>query len=286
MLKKIRWDRVLIALAWMVSLGGVITLMSFIDGKKSAVQCRELRIRIPGMENFIGSDEVNDIVLRTSGPLPGRKLHDIDIQRLEDALERNPYIETASVYMDMDGVVKISVRQREPLLRLFSFTNQDFYIDRKGLKIPASANYTPHVIVASGFITESYAGKVDTIRTDIVRSLFKIAGFVGQDSLWKEQIEQLYVNEQNEIELIPRVGDHRIIFGSADSLEVKFRNLLAFYKKALPKVGWDAYKTINVKHVNQVICVKNNRDSLAVVPPAVPVVRDTITTSTQDTIKQ
>jgi len=66
------------------------------------------------------------------------------------------------------------------------------------------------------------------------------------------------VNQNHEIELIPRVGNQRILLGNADSLEAKFHNLRVFYKQALPQVGWDAYKLINIKYANQVIGVKND----------------------------
>jgi cell division protein FtsQ len=45
---------------------------------------------------------------------------------------------------------------------------------------------------------------------------------------------------------------------------------MAFYKQALPQVGWDAYKLINIKYSNQVIGVKNTKaDSVkaTVTPP-------------------
>jgi len=53
------------------------------------------------------------------------------------------------------------------------------------------------------------------------------------------------------------VGNHKILLGNADSLKIKFDNLLAFYKQALPKVGQDTYKTINIKYTNQVVGIKN-----------------------------
>ena len=71
------------------------------------------------------------------------------------------------------------------------------------------------------------------------------------------------MNDRNDIELIPRVGIQKIILGTADSLDIKMRNLLAFYKQAMPKVGWDTYKTINIKYTNQVVCEKNKIDSVA-----------------------
>ncbi len=77
-------------------------------------------------------------------------------------------------------------------------------------------------------------------------------------------MEQLFVSPKGDIEIVPRVGDHKIILGTADSLETKFRNLLVFYKKAIPKVGWDAYKTINLKYANQIIGERNIIDSTAV----------------------
>jgi cell division protein FtsQ len=46
------------------------------------------------------------------------------------------------------------------------------------------------------------------------------------------------------------------LLGNADSLALKFNNLKVFYKQALPMVGWDAYKTINIKYTNQVIGLK------------------------------
>ncbi|MES2810568.1 MAG: cell division protein FtsQ, partial [Bacteroidota bacterium] len=91
----------------------------------------------------------------------------------------------------------------------------------------------------------------------------KTMRYITGDSLWNAQISQVYVNEKREMELIPRVGNQRILLGNADSVEVKFSNLLAFYKQALPQVGWDAYKQINIKYANQVIGVKFTKaDSL------------------------
>jgi cell division protein FtsQ len=56
---------------------------------------------------------------------------------------------------------------------------------------------------------------------------------------------------------VPRVGNQRILLGNADSLATKFSNLKIFYKQALPLVGWDAYKLINIKYINQVVGVRN-----------------------------
>ncbi|MBC7915035.1 MAG: cell division protein FtsQ [Pyrinomonadaceae bacterium] len=291
MLKRINWKAILYGFLWLLSLGGLVTLMSFIEIKKSEIKCQDVKIIIPDVESFIGRREIDDIILLTSGTLVGRNLHTIDIHKIEKALKLNPYIEATKVYADMDGTIRIRISQREPVLRVINFTNQDFYIDKHGLKIPVSVNFTPHVLVANGFILEPFANKVDTLRTQLAKDLYKTALFVQGDTLWREQIEQMYVNNQKEIELVPRVGNHKIILGAADSLEVKFSNLLAFYKKAMPTVGWDAYKIINIKYTNQVVCVKNGLDSAALKPISAPAqslstdtlknIKDTVKLSTQ-----
>jgi cell division protein FtsQ len=103
-----------------------------------------------------------------------------------------------------------------------------------------------------------FANRVDSLRTPLAKQIFRTADYIRKDSLWSAQIAQIYVDDKHEIELIPRVGNQRILLGNADSLDTKFKNLLAFYKQAVPQVGWVAYKTINIKYTNQVIGIKND----------------------------
>jgi cell division protein FtsQ len=159
----------------------------------------------------------------------------------------------------MDGIINVEISQRQPILRVINQFDQDFYIDQHGLKIPLSSNFTARVLVANGYIDELFANRVDTLHTSLAADLFKTADYIRKDSLWDAQIAQIYVNPDHEIELIPRVGNNRILLGNADSLDNKFHNLLVFYKKAIPQVGWEAYKTINIKYANQVVGVKNEK---------------------------
>src|ERR1700761_302329 len=231
MFKKPIWKRVFVGLAWFLSLGGLIVLMSFIEIKKSEVICKEVKIYIPGNQYFIDRQEVDNILQVNSHALVGRRMENINIHDLENKLKANPFIEFAKVYSDMDGVISVEISQRQPILRLMNRFDQDFYVDQHGLKIPLSENFTARVLVANGYIDELFANHVDTLHTAIAQQVFKTADFIRKDSLWSAQIAQIYVNAGHEIELVPRVGNHRILIGDADSLESKFRNLLVFYKK-------------------------------------------------------
>lgn len=285
MLKRINWKVVFYCFVWMICLSGVVVLMSFISVKKETLKCKDVKVILPGNNNFIERDEVDRILLESSGSLIGRNLNDINIHELENVLKANPFIEYAKVFADMNGIVHVDIRQRKPVIRIINMANVNFYIDENGLKIPLSDNYTARVLVANGLIDEDFSGNVDTLSSQLAKDLLRAAKFIQADTLWNDQIEQLFVDLKGDIEIVPRVGDHKIILGNADSLEVKFRNLLVFYKKAMPKLGWDTYKSINLKYANQIICEKNIADSTALKNiPAIKPAIDSITVSSQDSI--
>ena len=265
MFKKRIWRYLFIGFAWLLSLGGLVVLMGFIDVKKKEVLCKDVKIYIPGSQYFIDRQEIDNILGLQNHSIIGKQMEDINIQALESKLKANPFIEFAKVYADMDGVINVEISQRQPILRVMNRFDQDFYVDQHGLKLPLSVNFTARVLVANGYIDELFANQVDTLHTALARQVFKTADFIRRDSLWDAQIAQIYINKDHEIELVPRVGNNRILLGDADSLEIKFRNLMLFYKKAVPQVGWNAYKIINIKYANQVIGVRNEtvkQDSL------------------------
>ncbi len=266
MLKRVNWRLVFKCFAWTLCLGGIITLMSFVEVKKNTVTCTNIKILIPGADNFIEREEIDAILKQSEGTLKGRNLERINLNAMEQRIIANPYIANSKVYADMDGVIHIEISQRQPLLRIINSNGQDYYIDRVGLKMPVSPNFTADVLVANGHILEHFGGKVDTLITKMAADLYRTALFLKKDTLWDSQIEQIFVNDKDDIELVPRVGNQRIILGSADSLEKKMNNLLIFYKKAMPQVGWDTYKTINIKYTNQIVCERNKIDSINGVP--------------------
>jgi len=284
--KRIFWKYVLISFCWLVSLGGVVVLMSFISIKQSAVICKDVKVYIPGNQYFIDRQEIDNILQVKDHSLIGRPINDINIQALENKLKANPFIESAKVYVDMGDVINVEISQRQPVLRMMNQFDQDFYIDAHGLKLPLSANFTAKVLVANGFIDEPFAGKVDTLHTQMAADIFKTANYILNDSLWSAQIAQIYVDKDHEIELIPRVGNQRILLDDADSLDTKFHNLKLFYKKALPQAGWNTYKIINIKYANQVVGVKNQftkQDSIAAVKAKVDSAKMDSTKMTNDT---
>ena len=133
---------------------------------------------IPGNQYFIDKEEVDNILRIHKHQLIGRNMESINLHQLEGRLRANPFIESATVYADMDGCdPRVEISQRQPMVRLINQSDQSFYIDQHGLKIPLSSNFTAKVVAANGFIDEAFSGKIDTLHTDLAKAIFKTADY-------------------------------------------------------------------------------------------------------------
>lgn len=197
---------------------------------------------------FITADEA-DRVLRNSGLYPvGKRMKNINSRQIEDALLKNPFIKEATCYKTNGRRLNIMLSQRLPLLRVMANDGKDFYIDDRGYEMEP-LGYVADLIVATG--------KVDTAFTK--RYLVDLGLFLRDNEFWNDQIEQINIDESGKADLIPRVGNQVIHLGRPDSLQKKFRNLMAFYEKVMPEVGWNKYTNIDISHTNQIIALKRDK---------------------------
>ena len=135
------------------------------------------------------------------------------------------------------------------------FDGTQFYVDQYGVKMPLSEQFTARVPVASGNIFERLE-KSDSVYSFVGNQVFKIASYVDKHPFYKALIEQIFVKADNELILVPKIGSHIIVFGDANKMEIKFKKLLAFYREGLSRIGWNTYRSIDLRFDGQVICKK------------------------------
>jgi len=253
-MKHIRWNIVFYSLVGVCALAGLFMLMGLVSKKADSQVCTSLKVVVEGKETFIDQQDIVKLINDSYGAVVGKELKAIQVERIEKALKKLPYVATASVHTDMDGLMQVTVRQREVILRVINKNGKEYYVDTDNKKIPVTLKYVPHVLVANGNIVESYNKPLEEVKSTMVKDLVKIVDHVRGDSLWENQIVQMYVNDQRDIELIPRVGKEVLILGNADSLAYKLDKLEIYYKNILPRVGTEAYKKVNVKYSGQIVC--------------------------------
>ncbi|MDP1725645.1 MAG: hypothetical protein Q8M15_02595 [Bacteroidota bacterium] len=251
--------RVGILLFWTCMLSGLIFVLGFAGKQEQELSCKKVFVSIKPLElQFFNRQRVLEVIrkgLNSEQKLLGMPLSEINISKLEKSLLKESLIEDAEVYSDLNGVLNIQVDQRKPLLRVVKYDGTQFYIDQHGIKMSLSEHFTARVPIANGNIFERFE-KGDSVYSFVGIQLFKIASYVDKDAFLKALIEQIFVRADNEFVIIPKIGNHIIIFGSADNLEKKFRKLLVFYREGLNRTGWKKYSSIDLRFEGQVICKK------------------------------
>ena len=123
--------------------------------------------------------------------------------------------------------------------------------------MPLSNHFTAHTHVATGMINVGYKRNKQTINKEsIINQLFDVTEYIRKDDFLNSQIVQIDVNNEQEIVLIPRVGEQKIVFGKGDDIEDKFTRLKLFYKKGIKPEELNKYTTLNLKYKQQIICSK------------------------------
>jgi len=250
---------------WIVALIVIIVVLGFVNSSRKKIVFIKPIINIDYETNNRFIDE-NDILSQIfnhndTGVL---FLNQFNVKKLEKKLNNNHSVKDVQVYKTIDGKLTINVKQRRPIVRIFS-QNESYYMDEVGNLMPLLSKYTARLLVVSGNLNEPFGKRNhfnyynindSLINKTLLDDIFKIANYIDKSKFWKAQIEQIHVNKVYDFELIPKVGNHKIVFGGVNDLEGKFEKLMIFYKKGLNKTGWNEYSEINLKYKNQVVCKK------------------------------
>jgi cell division protein FtsQ len=211
------------------------------------VMCHNLIVVLQNGEDmrFVSEANITE-ALKQAGLDPiGRLMKTINTDKIERELTRNEMLDRVDAYKTPSGIIRLDIRQKNPILRVIG-PDGNFYVDRNGSTMPVSRRYTARVPLASGYVDKELA----TIH------LYRFALFLQENEFWNNQIEQIYVHPDQDVELIPLVGNHRILLGTLDNFKEKLDNLQLFYEQAIPKLGWEKYSIINLKFKNQIVCIK------------------------------
>jgi len=246
---------------WVLLFGGLLVLVGFMEAEHQKITCKQLDVYIDYQDSdpLITPEDILKPIHERFDSLAGKKLSDINTIEIEDLVNEIDFVENAEVYSTLTGVLKVKAIQRIPVLRVVNNAGQNFYIDCKGRLFPVKAGFSTRILVASGDISTRYSDTLKISKENPDQELFKLrelAEYIKNDEFLNAQIEQIYVNSSGEYELVPKVGRQLILFGDITSMETKFENLKIFYHEGMKRAGWDAYKTINLKFENQVVCEK------------------------------
>jgi len=222
----------------------------------------EISIKDSSDYHFVTKRQLLRLVQENSGKILGEPVKEVPIGDVENRISELKELKSAEVYISIDGIMHVFVDQRDPVMRVIPDNGGDFFIDREGIVVRKRNLYTPRLHIVGGNVNISSAmlngvSILDTtIKNSILKDIYQLVRYINDNNFWSAQIDQIYVDSNDEIDLVPRVGNYLIHLGSIENFEGKLRNLQAFYDTVLPEVGWNKYSFINLEYKDQIVCRK------------------------------
>lgn len=255
--------RLIFISVWLVAGAGVTVLLIAAVNSRNHQLCRGYDITINGKNEgrwFIDkADIVKAITSNHKESIKDKPVESFDLARIESKLKKEPWVRSAQLFFDNNGVLKVKVSEREPVARIFTLSGNSFYIDSSGKKLPLSAKGSPRLPVFTGF---PYAGKKPgPLERKLLQQVKDLSVVILNDPFWMAQIAQVDISATKEFEMIPTIGNHVIEFGTADNAEDKFHRLFVFYQQVLSKTGMEKYERIKVQYDRQIIGVKHETNN-------------------------
>ena len=186
---------------------------------------------------FVDEKDIKTIVEKYNTT---KKVGDIVIPNLEKKLNQLPAVDSANVYLTLDGKLHVDILQRVPVFRLNN-GGKGFYVDKKGIEFPISKNYSDPCMLVSGDVKKKDYLKLVELIEKIDKDNFCKNFFVG------------FSKEKNNYNIVTNEGYYKVEIGDLDNIEFKIKGFKAFVEKYLIDQNPEKYSKISVKYDNQIV---------------------------------
>lgn len=190
---------------------------------------------------FIDEKDIKDLVKQYN---PTRKIGDVKIPELEKKINENPFVDSANVYMNLNGNLNVDIKQRVPVFRL-SKNGKDFYVDEKGVEFPISRNFSYPCMLVMGDVDASEYQELGQLVEKIDKDDFSKKYFIG------------IKKEKDNYNLLTSDGNYKVEIGDLENIDFKVKGFKTFVEKYLVYQNPNKYKKISVKYNNQIVTTLN-----------------------------
>lgn len=240
-----KFKRFLKYLLLVVLVGFLGFLYSFTSIRNDQKKVTKIEVKFEeGDNNFLTHAMVDKLLIQNGEKVTNKVKSVINLYNLENNVSKNPYVEKAAVFLTIGGVLKSTIKQRTPIARIIS-KNDSYYVDKQGVKIPVSVNYSARVMLVSGIEND-----------EDVRVILPLISYILKDDFLQKEIVGIVKSNIDEYQFSVRSGDYKVDFGRLETMELKFSKLKAFYNTTYKNKTIEEYKRITLKYHNQVVCTK------------------------------
>ena len=234
---RFNWGKILLVVSLIFSIG----VLYASNLKNNSRIINKIHVKItPNSSYFISADSIrnsiNKYILTSKDS--------ISLSRIEQEIDKNTYVEKSQVYMKIGKELNVDIKQKEPIARVIT-SDSIFYLDKNSNFMSLSKLKSSNVPLIFGF--SEYSD---------LKYLTEISLMIKKDEFLNKNISQIFIKDDQKIDLKIRGNNTIIEFGNNNRLKNKIQNLKAFYNRAISKNEIDKYKKINLRFENQVVVVK------------------------------
>ncbi len=214
-------------------------LLNFSLNRFNGKKLEDVRIQMIQSEpvQFVSDRDIRGMVKHTN---PEMKIGTLDIPGLEKQLRTLPSVDSANVYLNLNGTLNLDIKQRVPVMRVNN-GSQNYYVDRDGTEFPLSPHYAHPCMLVSGHIPkDDYKGIVqliDAINSDKFTKRF----FVG------------IARHNDSYFLLTDDGNYKVELGGLERPAYKLKGFKTFLEKYLVYQNPQKYSKVSLRFDNQIV---------------------------------
>lgn len=191
---------------------------------------------------FIDEKDIREIVKKEN---PSGKVGDLDIPLLEKKISNLPAVDSANVYLNLNGKLNLDIKQRVPVFRL-NKEGRDFYVDEKGIEFPISKTYSHPCMLVTG-----------NVKKDEYEKLAELVEKIDKDDFSKKYFIGISKDRNGNYNLLTSEGHYKVEIGDLDHIDFKVRGFKTFVEKYLVYQDPEKYSMVSVKYQNQIVTTLN-----------------------------
>lgn len=250
--------KILSILLWVTTAAGLVVLFIFAREDYLNKPLKSVNLITETDTGFVRKSNLRDELAQICSR---SDIGTVNMIAIQSHLKNNPWIESSSFYVDLDGTLNVNFKEYEPKFRVFDRNGHSAYVTQNGKIVPTCSDYTPYVLIASGnFLLDNDTSAFqlsDTLDRDhnLINALHWFKAIEGNPFV-KNCVGQLYCNKHNEFELTVRGLEARVIVGDTCLASDKLKRLEIFIKQRINKPETNTLKSINLNYKNQIVCTK------------------------------
>jgi len=234
----------------------VLVMLGFAINTKTNSKLNHCTISVDALADkkyLISKQDIKNILDNTIGfDIMNATIEDLDLMAIEAAILKDKRVLTAEVFVQHKNEMIVQVVQRKPIVRISDENANNYYLDEEGKRVPHVLNESVRVPVVTGSV-DGYTLDYKKMKKNNLNDIFLLVNLIRKDEFLAPLIEQIHIEENKEILLVPKLGKKKIILGNIENLEDKLYNLKTYYRQGTKKVGVDKFAVLDLRYKSQVV---------------------------------